>query len=204
MIKYDQYLCSLSETSTDTSHEDENGNFVTMTSSTATVVNYDRFLEDYLKSIYSKADKLESVDAFCMLDGQYCLIEFKNGDIDKKQLRYKIVSSVVSIIFKNNIKSDIFRNNSLFILVYNKNSSGGLPPEGYTNHHEEMYLKPSEINVSNSKDIILNHVGNKAQKPIVRFKLEMYTNFLFSKVMTMDKEIFEKYIKDKNITVPKN
>lgn len=205
MIKYDQYLSTLSQISADTSHKDKDGNLVVMTSSTAQAIEFDTFLEDYLKAIYAKAAKTNSVDAFCLLDGKYCLIEFKNGEIDKEQVRNKITSSVSSIVFKDNISPEYFRDNSMFILVYNKNSSGGLSPEAYEHHNEYVYLlKPKEINPSVSKDIILNHISNKSGQPIVRFKLKMFKNLFFSQVMTMDKEIFEEYIKNKTITIPEN
>lgn len=67
-----------------------------------------------------------------------------------------------------------------------------------------ILLKPKEINSSVSKDIILNHISNKSGQPIVRFKLKMFKNLFFSQVMTMDKEIFEEYIKNKTITIPEN
>lgn len=65
-------------------NKDKDGNPVVMTSSTAQAIEFDTFLEDYLKAIYAKAAKTNSVDAFCLLDGKYCLIEFKNGEIDKR------------------------------------------------------------------------------------------------------------------------
>lgn len=205
MVEYSNYIDTLSQTSIDTTREDENENPEVMTLSQEKVINFDNFSLDYIKQFNPGAQKTESVDAFCKLNGKYCLIEFKNGSVQGKKIRYKILGSIALILYKDDLSPEVFKNNSLFILVYNKNApSGGISEKGYENFHEKEYLLPSEINFSNNKDQIFNFIGAKANTPTIRFGLEMYKGLFFSQVMTMDKEIFEEYIKDKTITIPEN
>jgi hypothetical protein len=198
-MEYKDFVQTLKETSIDTDHKDEQGDNVYMTDSAKEVINFDDFLEAYFKNGNIKARKPESVDAYCLLDGNPCLIEFKNGKVEK-EVHGKIGHSVAVILMNENSTPAEFRDNAIFILVYNRQKSFKKEPNG--DFGELQYLKPKENLISPSLDAIRNHVGKKQGKLIVSFKMDTYEGKYFSKVMTMDKSIFNKYIEEHTITLP--
>ena len=56
--------------------------------------------------------------------------------------------------------------------------------------------------MSPSLDMIRTHMGKKQGKIMISFKLDTYEGKYFSKVITMDKSIFNKYIKENTFTLP--
>ena len=203
MISYSLYKSTLKHTSKDTSSKCDTGNVEYMTDSLKEVVNFDDFQEGYLKDIHPEAKKPDSIDALCMLEDKWCLIEFKNGKVKYSDICNKIGSSVSIVTFKNNIYPKYFRENSIFILVYNKDEQS-YSNESYEHFNERLYLKSKQLNYSTSFEFISNQVAKNSDEPIVQFKLKTFENVYFSKVMTMDKDIFNQYIQDKTITIPQD
>lgn len=203
MISYSSFKTTLKETSKDTSSESQIGEPTYMTNSLKQVVDFDLFQEEYFKENYEKAKKPGSVDALCMLENKWCLIEFKNGKIKYSDLTNKIGNSVAIVTFKDNISTKEFKNNSIFILVYNKNSLN-FSDEEYQHFNELAYLKPKQINKSSSFDFIVNQVSKNSCYIVVNFGLKTFENVYFSKVMTMDKEVFNQFIRDKTMTIPQD
>lgn len=198
-VEYKDFIQTLKETSVDTDHNDEQGNKVYMTDSSKKVINFDDFLEAYFKNENPKARKPESVDAYCLLDERPCLIEFKNGKVEK-EVHGKIGHSVAVILMNENLTPTEFRDSAIFILVYNRQRSFKREPNG--DFGESQYLKPKESLMTPSLDIIRDCMGKKQGKPIISFKMDTYEGKYFSTVMTMDKSIFNKYIEEHMITLP--
>ncbi|OUQ00788.1 hypothetical protein [Thomasclavelia spiroformis] len=201
MINYSSYITTLKEASKDTSSFEGTGKVSYMTDSIDEVVNFDLFQEDYFKSNFSKSKKTDSIDVLCMLDCNWCLIEFKNGAINASELRNKIGNSVSIITFKDNIQPKSFKENSIFILVYNK-AAIFKNEESYQHQNEDKYLKPKELLESKSFDLIQKNISQNAKQPIVKFGLKTFEGVFFTKVMTMDKDVFNSYILDKEIILP--
>ena len=202
-VEYKDFVQTLKETSVDTDHNDEQGDNIYMTESLKEVINFDNFLEAYFKNENTKARKPDSVDAYCFLDNRPCLIEFKNGKIDgkvNKEIHSKIGHSVSVILMNENIIPAKFKNNAILILVYNRERA--FKKKSDNDLGEAWYLKPKEAIVSPSFDMIRTHLGKKQGKPIVSFRLDTYEGKYFSKVMTMDKSIFNEYIERHMITLP--
>lgn len=199
MIDYDMYVKTLQEISIDKSKLKE-GIIDYASNSLKEAVDFDKFQEDYFKSINPKMKKPKSVDALCFLDGKWCLIEFKNGFVSYEEICGKIGNSVSTILFKDNLSPKEFKENSIFILVYNKNKAFK-NKDGKLN--EEKYLLEEEIVESHSFDEFSRNLTELSGKPIISFKLGTFQNVYFSKVKTMDKEIFNKYIEMKNVVAYK-
>ena len=198
-VEYKDFVQTLKETSVDTDHRGEEGQNVYMTNSSKKVIDFDDFLEAYFKNENVKARKPESVDAYCLLDGNPCLIEFKNGKVEK-EVHGKIGHSVAVILINENLIPSEFRDKAIFILVYNRQKSFKKEPKG--DFGESQYLKAKESLMTPSLDIIREHMGKKQGKPIISFKMDTYVGKYFSTVMTMDKSIFNKYIEEHMITLP--
>lgn len=202
-VKYEDFVQTLKETSVDTDHKDEQDNNIYMTESLKEVINFDDFLQAFFKEGNTKARKTNSVDAYCILDGSPCLIEFKNGKVDGKinrELHGKIGHSVSVILMNENIMPSEFKNNAILIVVYNREKAFKKEPNNDLG--ETQYLKPKEVIISPSLDVIRTHVGRKQEESVVLFKLDTYKGKYFSKVMTMDKSIFNKYIEEHTIALP--
>ena len=202
-VKYEDFVQTLKETSVDTDHKDEQGNDIYMTESLEEVINFDNFLEAYFKDGNTKARKPDSIDAYCLLDGSPCLIEFKSGKVDGKvnrELHGKIGQSVSVILMNEDIMPSEFKNNAILIVVYNREKAFKKEPNNDLG--ETQYLKPKEVIMSPSLDMIRTHMGKKQGKIMISFKLDTYEGKYFSKVITMDKSIFNKYIEEHTITLP--
>lgn len=203
MIKYDSFVTTLKETSKDTSSSSDSEQNIYMTESDFKVVNFDLFQEAYLKNNCPSAKKPSSVDAFCMLNGKWCLIEFKNRSYKSSEIREKIGSSVSIVTFKGNIEPENFKNNSIFILVYNKKYRFN-KEESYLHQNEHLYLESKQISHSKTLDSLVAMIAKKAKTPIIIDGLEAFKGIYFKEVMTMDQEIFNKYISDKNFEIPRD
>jgi hypothetical protein len=92
-----------------------------MTTNQFTVVNFDAFKENIVRKFgLSKSPK--SCDALCCINGQFFLIEFKNGKMDKNkvyEIRGKIFESLLLLTEELGVTINYTRNNLTFILVYN-------------------------------------------------------------------------------------
>lgn len=202
-VKYEDFIQTLKETSIDTDHNDEQGDNIYMTESLKEVINFDNFLEVYFKEGNTKARKPDSVDAYCLLDGSPCLIEFKNGKIDGKvnrEIHGKIGHSVSVILMNEDIIPSEFKNDAVLILVYNRERAFKKKPDNDLG--ESQYLNSKEVIISPSLDEIRTCLGEKQRGSMISFKLDTYEGKYFSEVMTMDKSIFNEYIKKHTITLP--
>lgn len=161
-----KYTSTLKETSKDKTNK------VVMVNSNFAVLNFDKIKEDYNA-------ELKSVDAlFFSSCGTIFFIEFKNGIIKEKKEK-EIVNKIYDSI---NIFSDIscsnkpdlvnmnpinfLKNNSIFILVYNKEK--------------------------NSKYAMISHLAKKSDQEIVFGRLGFLKGYLFKEVHTYTTDEFEK------------
>lgn len=210
-ISYSNFIRTLSEISFDSAkrkgENSVNNKQVKMlvSSSRKESIDFDRFMEEYFKSFHNDAKKPDSVDAFCYLDDVPCLIEFKNGRIKYQDIGNKLGSSVITIIMKDNIMPTEFKQKSIFILVYNKERAfKKYTKESYLNFNEQLYLLSNQLNHYDSFDEIANYISMRnLKRPVIHFGLKAFEGIYFSKVYTMDKDIFDKFIELHNVTLPK-
>lgn len=182
-IHYNDCITTLKETSIDTSGASN----AYMTDSNSEVINFDKFLELYFKSINGPKTKIPaSVDALCKLDTKWCFIEFKNGVIDRKQrvnLSEKIGHSILVVLRNEDMKVCTLCESGIFVLVYNENVNKKLPD-------------------SISRNELANYLLTKADDRNIRFGLDRFKNIYFEDVYTLSIEEFASFIKDKDVCLP--
>lgn len=201
LLEYTDYVKTLKEISIDTSRKDEEGNSIYMTSCLKEAVDFDDFLEKYFKMNNEKVRKPESVDVYCLLDEKPCFIEFKNGKVDRKNVHNKVGHSLAVALMNENIMPREFREKGIFILVYNREAER-YSEENSENFAESGYLRANQSIKSPSLDKIYEYLGKKQKEPIVLYGLNTYKGTYFAETMTMDKEIFNQYIEEHDITIP--
>lgn len=108
--------CQMKETSIDDSQKPA----VFMVDDTRPVVNFDKVKEQYLADLGLRSIYASSIDALFQDDEETLyFVEFKNGDIEKDNIKSKIADSL--LIFCDLTESEISytRENGTFILVMN-------------------------------------------------------------------------------------
>ena len=168
----------LNESSYDTSNSQY------LTTSTINSINYDKVTQYYCKN-HKFECTMNSVDAIIKnSNGQLVFIEFKNGDIDKKnifEIKQKILFSILS--FCDITKSDIsnFRENNIFILVYNS--------------QKDMIFLDKE-NESQSYHRIGLSFMRYANLDYKRFGFNIYRGSCFKEIYTFNEKEFDNYLKE--------
>lgn len=151
------------------------------------IINFDKVTNSYLESINHGIDCIPSCDGLVFTDDLWIFIEFKNGKISNTGNYYKVKKKVPHSL---NIFCDILginisttREKMIFILVYNK---------------DKNKISDSERHNSNSKDFIVDHIFNKANKDLIGFGLNRYEGVYFKEVHTFNVDEFCEYF-DNNI-----
>lgn len=152
------------------------------------IINFDKATNSYLESINHGIDCISSCDGLVFTDDLWIFIEFKNGKISKTDNYYKVKKKIPHSL---NVFCDILginisttREKMIFILVYNK---------------DKNKISDSECqNNSNSKDFIIGHVFDKANKDPIGFGLHKYKGVYFKEVHTFNVDEFCEYF-DNNI-----
>ena len=103
-------------------------NNVYMTEDDTVVVNFDKVVGEYGSRCGTSCAR--SVDAlYCDRDGTCCLIEFKNGKLDKGkifEIKQKIYDSLLILSDITGLTLKDYRSELEFILVYNKEKNPNL------------------------------------------------------------------------------
>lgn len=164
---------TLKNTSIDTS--DENSPKY-MTPCQKEVVYFDQFKIDFMKTllITDEKDFCKSCDAIYMTVPQkeFFMIEFKNGDFKNKDIRIKILESLL-LLSKKYPKTNFVQGNMYFIFVYNENVCG-----------QEQHKNTEVKNVS-------KYVFEQAKEHEIRFGLSRFKKLYFKDVFTYSKVEFE-------------
>lgn len=93
---------------------------ISMINNDQCVINYDHVKRYYMNSLKKSEENAASVDTLVQDEnGHLYMIEFKNGEIDNKEIRNKVIESLLIFcdITKNTI--EFTRQNMDFILIYN-------------------------------------------------------------------------------------
>ncbi len=145
-----------------------------MTESGLSVVNFDNVKRDYLKNISCQDEALSSVDAL-LLANDNVLIEFKNGDIRKREARLaihgKIQNSLLLLCDITDNTISTLRDTLDFILVYNESK-----------------------NPVTNREYISQRLNILAQQKVARFSLDNYRGVYFRRVHTYTEKEFAEYL----------
>ena len=122
MIKLELYpiLLDNRESLRETSKDDSDPNDIQyMTSSETEVVNFDLVKRHYVNGFGLSEDAITSVDAIVPLEDRILFVEFKNGQVNNRNIKDKARDSL--LVFLEIIGENIAfsRSNIDFIVVYN-------------------------------------------------------------------------------------
>ncbi len=148
-----------------------------MTESMAEVVNFDLVKREYMNDIGMSEDDAKSVDGLFQVkntssedDGIY-MIEFKNGNINARDIERKVRDSILIFQSITNTQLESTRNNVSFILVYNAEK------------HRMSY-----------RDKIAQAKADQSKMDFCSFGLSHLKGFCFKRVFAYDQNQFERKI----------
>lgn len=178
---YSRYLTTLKETSYDKK------NRIYMCESDLKVVDFDKLKDEYIKEL-KLSDAPSSCDSLYLKD-RIVFIEFKNGKVEKYNIRKKIYDSI--LIFSDIMGYGISetREKVDFILVYNY--------ENNKNNRDYNGDLKNTIQESEGFKIISDKISKYAKEPIIRFKINDFKNYLVKNIYTYTVEEFEEYFINK-------
>lgn len=161
-------------------HDPENIQY--MTDSQAEAVAFDDVKTQYANDLGLSEESAASVDALISLADGVWFIEFKNGAVNKRQVKDKARDSL--LLFLDTIGKTIAfsRENMDLIVVYNLERNP-LP-------HQAQRGQPQE---SPSRLAIAEHFLERGGEELIRFDLGRYRRLYFRDVHTYSGEQFEAY-----------
>lgn len=163
-----KHVCKLRKVSEDTNGKEK------MCDSVLKVVNFDKIPKEYAKTIKAPWIVSSNDALYISDDGQWYMIEFKNGTIDKLNLYRKIYDSIIMLMELEIIRDFHFaRNNINYILVYNGDKSG-------------------KIQKSTAQQVIYAYGMERAKKEEVLFDIDKLEKYLLKETHTYTKENFQK------------
>lgn len=160
---------TLKNTSYDKSHNEY------LSDSGVKAISFDEFKEFYCKSFNKRTILLNSVDAVFIEGNRIIFIEFKNGNIENKNIKYKIKDSILMCSDILDVSIRYFRKHASAIVVYNQ---------------DKYPVKNKGLEVI--KSAVLNKANNKE---VVKFGLEMYKGMFLKEVHTYTQKEFDEYVK---------
>ena len=186
MINLELYpiLLDNRESLRETSKDDSDPNDIQyMTSSETEVVNFDLVKRRYVNGFGLSEDAITSVDAIVPLEDRVLFVEFKNGQVNNRNIKDKARDSL--LVFLEIIGENIAfsRSNIDFIVVYNLEKNP-LPRQVQKGQLQET---PSRVSIA-------DHFMGKAGKEFIRFDLERYERLYYRNIHTYSKEKFEEYL----------
>lgn len=171
MIKLELYpiLLDNRESLRETSKDDSDPNDIQyMTSSETEVVNFDLVKRHYVNGFGLSENAITSVDAIVPLEDRILFVEFKNGQVNNRNIKDKARDSL--LVFLEIIGENIAfsRSNIDFIVVYNLEKNP-LPRQVQKGQLQET---PSRVSIA-------DHFMGKARKEFICFDLERYERLYY-------------------------
>lgn len=185
MINLDNYPIfrenkqSLKELSKDDS---DPSNIKYMTESSVRVVDFDKVKRLYVNALAISEDNAYSVDGLSLTDNHLALIEFKNGNVNNRNVKDKIRDSLLMFCDVTQTNINFTRQHMEFVLVYNEEKNR-LP-----NQYTRGVVQPSA-----SRTFITKRLAQMGKQEIILFDLARYKNLYFKDVHTYSQEEFEEY-----------
>ena len=183
LLKFNSRSYSLKETSKD------NNSKQVLSEIETSVINFDKVKENYIKSLNLSNQDIAacSVDAIAILEDNLIFIEFKNGGVKSKELRFKIKDSLLIFCDISKTHIEFTRKSVDLYVVYNKDKL----------YEGKKCSKPT-IDISESRDELRTSITKAAGEKDILFDLGRFKGLYFRDVHTYTKEEFEKIAK--NIT----
>ena len=157
--------------------DSDRNNRVYVTDSKAIVVNFDLVKREYMKALHISEDNAKSVDALFEMvsahdeDPDICLLEFKNGGVEPRDIERKVRDSLLILQSITVTQLEDTRNHVQFVLVYNADKNP-------MNYRERLALAKA----------------NQGKLDFCRFGLAHLRGFCFKSVAAYNQEEFEKKI----------
>ena len=148
-----------------------------MTDSTAEVINFDNVKREYMNSLGMSEEGAKSVDGLFQAknaspeDAAIYMIEFKNGNIENRDIERKVRDSVLIFQSITGTQLEDTRKNVTFVLVYNSGK------------HKFDY-----------RDMRAMAKANQGKVEFCRFGLAHLRGFCFKNVFAYSQQEFEKKI----------
>lgn len=148
-----------------------------MTESKAVVVNFDMVKREYMKDIHISEDNAKSVDALFEMvsssneESNICLLEFKNGGVENRDIERKARDSILIFQSITGTQLEDSRNHVQFVLVYNADKN----PMSF---REKRAIAKA----------------NQSHSDFCRFGLAHLRGFCFKNVFAYNQQEFEKKV----------
>ena len=164
IVEYRDCIKTMKETSYDSASKEY------VTECDKKVIDFDKFTEVFFKNFTQCPKVPESVDAVCKINGEWYLIEFKNGKYKKRDIVNKFAHSLLILMRNENINTLEAAQSINFILV-----------------------------IGDPKLTIRQNVYERADKPNISRDFESFKGSYFKSIYTFRKTKFENFITGKNI-----
>lgn len=157
----------------DCSYSDSAG--CSLINSSEPMVNFDEVKDVFSREVSPKKKPASADGLFVDSEGCYVLVEFKSGDVEKREVLQKAYDSAIILSDREDKSSSWVRGNVKFILVY----------------YPEKASKDKNIN---SRNNLMMQGTKNSSKPILIY-LNTVSNFLYDHVYEMTPEDFSnKYL----------
>ena len=150
--------------------------FEYMSDSEILATDFDEVKRQYTNNLGHSENDANSVDALFESSDKLIFVEFKNGVVNKQNVRWKGYDSL--LIFCDITKTDIewMRNNAVYIVVYNAEKN------------KDRNMVPSQLDIE-------DYLFDKAKEKVVRFGLNRFEGLFYHKVYTFTKDEFRSYLR---------
>lgn len=163
IVKYNGCIRTMKETSYDSSSKEY------VTECKKKVIDFDMFTDVFFKKFKQNPKVPESVDAVCKINGEWYLIEFKNGSYKRRDIVNKFAHSLLILMRNENINILEAAQSINFILV---------------NSDPKLTIQAS----------VLEKAGRS-----IPHNFKQFEGSYFKSINTFRKTQFEKFISGKNI-----
>lgn len=153
-----------------------------MTDSEKTAVDFDMVKRCYANRFGVSEDRICSVDGLFSAENSLVFVEFKNGAVERRNVKDKIRDSLLIFCDITHETISFTRQNVEFVLVYNEEKNP--LPNQYT----------KGIQASGSRRYISKRLAQMGGTEIVLFDLDRYNTLYFKKVHTYSQEEFEIFL----------
>lgn len=185
MEDYISCLSNLREISTDDAHDE------VMTQLGLPTYNFDKVKCLYTNRLLKSEESCSSCDGVLWNKNLKVLIEFKNGNkIQKKDIHLKILNSLLLLCDINSCSISDFRDELIYILVYNEVNNPITPQE--IRQYEK--LRDDEVQESINRNIIGRYFCRIAKSEFVRYDLLKYKGLYFKEVHSYSQYEFESWM----------
>jgi hypothetical protein len=169
---FKEHISTLKKTSTDETNRQ------IMCDSEVKIINFDKIPNEYARGKGMRFVPKSNDALYIDEDNKWSFIEFKNGTVNKAEVYRKIYDSLIMMMEMKLISDlEFARTNIEYILVYN----------------QDKYPK---VQKSEARDVNYSYLLGLAKQEEILFEMEKFEGYLFQRVHTYTKELFqEKFVR---------